>query len=226
MRHQRAIYRECIMTVSVSRRVLVASCAAIATRLCYGNDWGFGSDMMFLNRRSCNRCQAPRLGNTDAPFSEPVMSSGTVTEAEATPPVTAPTESTLSSPRRTRVFRFRPESLVNGPCTVSDLQLVIDESGNWHATLMAIRSAVKTNSAADSAPRSLFRLDLTATLPNAEQFASNEPLFAKPTHRLIARQDFWINRGESRRVSLSGYSEELKLSFEKLDEVSALFSWR
>lgn len=216
------------MPVSVSRRVLFATCFAGLSQYATAGQFGFETKFMFLNRQRCDRCPDAAKGRDGRPFCKPVIAIGRPSKHTSEPSVTAPASSVLSGPRETTLYEFEPNALDNGECSIADMTIQIDNFGNWHAYLTArhMQQTARRGRSQASQARFEFRVDLTAEFGESSSLTPNHAWFEATGPQLVARQDFWIKSAESRRISLSGKSDELQSVLGQLSGFRAEFSWR
>jgi hypothetical protein len=212
------------MSGRVSRRVLLAGCAAVLPGV------SCASDLLFLNRQSCDRCEIPALVKADQKFSQPVSGTGKASISTSTPPLTVPTSSKLGDTRQIRTFAITPRELLSDHCQVSRVAITVDDQGHWHAGLHAVQTpdlvAPELRPQLERVDRNLFRVEFRPIVVKDAEAAVVDKLNDELQLELIATQDFWVNRRETRHVSLSGQSEQLKAAFAQLDHVTVEFYWR
>lgn len=185
------------------------------------------ADDLFFGRKLKSRCCLPEHEYANGGFGNPVTGRSLrpiPTVADAAVAVAGRTETT-----KRRVFQVRPGTLAVDHCSVSGISITLAPDGEWQLSCTATQNPADIPFAQraqfEKFIRNEFRLQIRPVLLNSSNADDNTSL-GPAELRICEDQQFWVQKGETRKVALQGTSPELTRYYADIEQVTVHFSIR
>lgn len=198
------------------------------------------ADDFFFGRKLKSRCCLPEYGYDGPRFTNPVTARSVTSNGPAAGlasvgrPVTSTTVAVSPGPANSavqvRAFEFRPTALQIDHCSLSQLSVCFTDAGRWYIAATATQDPASVEPARRPAferfLRNQFRLQLRPVLLSASTPTAADSVTGDAEISLCDDLEFWVQKGESRKMSLQGDSPELANLYDRIERVHLHFSIR